>query len=100
LGRQAAGQGQAYPRYYEHYRQFRHNRHHNLRTPAGEVEQGYGAERQRHKEQVARSEDTELGTSRGQEKTQKDDERHEAYTAKHESLVLGCTHSTSCISWA
>ena len=41
-----------------------------------------------------------LDGSRWKEKTQEEDERHEAYTAKHESLVLGRTHSTSYISWA
>jgi hypothetical protein len=97
LGGQATGQGETYPRYYEHHRQLRHNRHHDLRTPAGEVEECYGAEHQRHKEQVARSEDAELGPSRWEEKTQEEDERHEAYTAKHESLVLGRTHNTSYI---
>src|SRR5215207_2701796 len=57
-------------------------------------------EHQRHKEQVARGEDAELRTFRRKEKTQEEDERHEAYTAKHESLVLGRTHSTSYIPWA
>ena len=97
---QAAGEGEAHPRYYEHHRQFGHYRHHNLRPSPGEIDQGYGAEHQRHKEQVARGEDAELGPTRWNEKTQEDDKRRKAYAAEQESLLLGRTHSTSRIPWA
>jgi hypothetical protein len=99
LGGQTAGQGEAHPRYYEYYGQFRHNCHHDLRTPAREVDQGYGAEHQRYEEQIAPCKDAELGPSRWKEKTQ-EDESHEACAPEHKSLVLGRTHSTSYMSWA
>src|SRR5215211_4873359 len=95
-----AHRGEAYPRYDEHDGQFRHNCYHDLRATAGEVDQGYGTEHKRHKEQVARRKDAEFGPSRWKKKTQKEDERHEAYAAEHKGLVLGRTHSTSYISKA
>ena len=58
-------QGEAYPRYYEHDRQLRHDRHHYLRALAGEVEGGYGTEYQRHKEKITRRKDAELGPPGG-----------------------------------